>query len=314
MADEDFLSSFLYGEGKPIFQHEGIHVSLLMTPKTAGWVDKPHGGFSMGVLTDLAFRIIGRKQTELYPLTVSFRLGGSSLTIGDRVTFHASPHDGAIEGIGLVDGSSQPCIEATIHFQAKDSPASHHPLPPIPSESLIILPNYRNCLVCGTERIDDPGLKIRFHLSLSNGTKTVLAPIFDDTATDFYRFLRNDILHPLAILAPLDELLGWAGFMITAHGAVTVQFQAAIYRPVREGEKLVFFGNGLRTRGTAGRRLMFWSSGGVMALRKEASPEVVAVAEGQYYCLETLTEQMKRHLLPEELTARAFRIAGGSYP
>ncbi len=51
-----------------------------------------------------------------------------------------------------------------------------------------------------------------------------------------------------------------------------------------------------------------------MALRKEASPEVVAVAEGQYYCLEALTEQMKRQLLPEELTARAFRIAGGSYP
>ncbi len=130
MADDNFLSSFLYGEERPIFQHEGIHVSLLMTPKTAGWVDKPHGGFSMGVLTDLAFRIIGRKQTELYPLTVSFRLGGSSLTIGDRVTFHASPHDGAIEGIGLVDGSSQPYIEATIHFQAKDSPASHHLLPP----------------------------------------------------------------------------------------------------------------------------------------------------------------------------------------
>jgi len=101
--------------------------------------------------------------------------------------------------------------------------------------------------------------------------------------------------------------------MITGEGAVTVQFQVTIFRPLEVEDELLFFGRGVRTRGKVGRRLMFWSEGGVMARRKDRAPEVVALAQGQYYCLGELTEQMKRQLLPPELTARAFRLAGSPY-
>jgi len=267
----------------------------------------------MGLLTDLAFRLAGGEIAQLYPLTLSFRLGGSSLSLGDRVTFHAVPQGEEVKGRGLVEGNEQAYIEATIRFRslADVPPPLGITLPP--EDSLIVLPQYRYCLVCGQERVKYPGLKVTFYLSLKDGgTKTVLAPVTHDRA-EFYRFSQEGLLHPVALLAPIDELLGWAGFMITGEGAVTVQFQVTIFRPLEVEDELLFFGRGVRTRGKVGRRLMFWSEGGVMARRKDRAPEVVALAQGQYYCLGELTEQMKRQLLPPELTARAFRLAGSPY-
>jgi len=45
-----------------------------------------------------------------------------------------------------------------------------------------------------------------------------------------------------------------------------------------------------------------------------ADREPVAVAEGQYFGLDSLTQQMKENLLPRELTIRAFQSAGGVFP
>jgi len=129
----------------------------------------------MGLLTDLAFRLAGGEIAQLYPLTLSFRLGGSSLSLGDRVTFHAVPQGEEVKGRGLVEGNEQAYIEATIRFRslADVPPPLGITLPP--EDSLIVLPQYRYCLVCGQERVKYPGLKVTFYLSLKDGgTKTVL--------------------------------------------------------------------------------------------------------------------------------------------
>jgi hypothetical protein len=177
-------------------------------------------------------------------------------------------------------------------------------------KELTPLPSYRNCFVCGIERAH-PGLKRQFHL-WNASDRIVVSPVgfADADRGSFCRFSRNGFLHPLPFLALLDEILGWGGFMISGSGAVTVRIGYTFYRPVADGERLLFFGKGDRVRGRAGSRLLYWASGGAAAVREDGSLEMVVSASGQWFGIPELTEQMKSALLPRTLMEKAFEAAG----
>jgi hypothetical protein len=104
--------------------------------------------------------------------------------------------------------------------------------------------------------------------------------------------------------------MGWAGFMSSASGAVTVRIGYTFYRDIQVGERLVVFGRGEKVKGNAGLRLLFWTSGGVAVVNNSGSFEVVITSSGQYLGVSELTEQMKTELIPKELTTRVFTFAG----
>jgi hypothetical protein len=103
--------------------------------------------------------------------------------------------------------------------------------------------------------------------------------------------------------------MGWAGFMASASGAVTVRIGFTVYRDVHVGEKLVVLGRGEKVRGNISSRLFYWTSGGVAVVDDKGKLEIVIAASGQYMGVADLTTQMKTELIPEEFTSRAFDLA-----
>ena len=86
------------------------------------------------------------------------------------------------------------------------------------------LPYYRNCFVCGVQR-SIPGLKRSFYIAAKGADKIIAAPAgFDRSDADtFYAFQKEGYIHPISLIALLDESLGWAGFMKSSSGAVTTR-------------------------------------------------------------------------------------------
>jgi hypothetical protein len=318
---QNFVRKFLFGGSDIHKDGKCMRVGILMDQRAEGWVGIPHGGIGMGAIMELAMMLDNypRNAGSLYPLSVDFRMGGSSVRIGDSLIAEVAEVEGGATGMISRERDLPPYLSALVRYgdsasHRKDLFASY--IPGRFSEiknKLIPLPYYRNCFVCGVER-SHPGLKRQFHFLDSNESarKIVVSTAgFDPPDREaIYLFQRNNIIHPLALLALIDETLGWAGFMASGSGAVTVRISYAIYRDIRVGERIVAFGGGDRVKGNAGTRLLFWASGGVAAVHDDGSLETVIAASGQWLGLPELTRQMKTELMPQELTERAFRFAG----
>lgn len=126
----------------------------------------------------------------------------------------------------------------------------------------------------------------------------------------FYLFQRNNIIHPLAFLALLDETMGWAGFMASASGAATVRIGYTFYRDIHVGERFVAFGRSEKVKGNIGSMLFYWASGGAAVVDDEGRLKIVVASSAQYLGVAELTEQMKMEMIPKEYTSRAFGLAG----
>jgi hypothetical protein len=275
----------------------------------------------MGAIMELVTMLGNYPQDagHLYPLAVDFRMGGSSVKIGDRLIVKVSEAEGGAAGIISATPDSLPYISASIRYRDagshnRDLFASYIPGRISDSENkLMPLPHYKNCFVCGVERTY-PGLKRRFHFLDSNDSsrKIVVSTVGLDgrDSEAFYLFQRNNIIHPMASLALLDETMGWGGFMASGSGAVTVRISYTIYRDIRVGERIVAFGRCDKMRGSAGSRLLFWASGGAAAVNKDGIFETVIASSGQWLGVPELTRQMKMELMPKELTENAFGFAG----
>ncbi|MGO9214194.1 MAG: hypothetical protein ACLP9S_09900, partial [Syntrophales bacterium] len=292
---------------------------------TEGWVGIPHGGIGMGAIMELATMLDSYPQNagSLYPLSADFRMGGSSVKIGDRLIVEVSKSEDGAAGIISRAPDLPPYVSASVRYGDAASHKSNFFASCIPDRfsdienKLIPLPYYKNCFVCGVGR-RQPGLKRRFYIVDYNDSskKIVLSKVGfasrDDEA--FYLFQRNNIIHPIASLALLDETLGWAGFMASTSGAVTVRISYTLYRDIRVGERIVAFGRGDKVRGNAGSRLFFWASGGAVAVNKDGFFETIIAVSGQWLGVQELTRQMKIELMPKELTEQAFRFAGELLP
>ncbi len=288
-----------------------------MDERAEGWIGIPHGGISMGIMMDLAMALDGclHGDDRVFPLSADFRLGGTSIRIGDLLHFDVMPVSGGAEGSATVDRDPDPYLESSIRYRENTGEHDKAFSSFLPGhcgslfEELHALPSYKNCFVCGVER-SHPGLRRQFHLWHSSDKIVVSSAGFAGADRDsFYRFSRNGFLHPLPVLALLDEILGWGGFLLSGSGAVTVRIGFTFHRPVACDEKLLFFGRGDRVRGRTSSRLLFWASGGAAAVREDGSLEMVVSASGQWFGVQDLTGQMKASLLPRPLMERAFELA-----
>jgi hypothetical protein len=316
-CSDDVTGDFFYGPGSVVRvgDHAGAHIC--MDERTEGWIGIPHGGISMGIMMDLATTLDGypRRDDQRFPISAEFRLGGTSIAVGDILHFDVMPVPGGAEGSAELDRDPLPYLSSSIRYQERNCEDGSAFLAFMPErcgdilKDLTPLPSYRNCFVCGVER-SHPGLRRQFFLWERAGKIAVSPAGFSPEDRDsFSRFGRNGVLHPLPFLALLDEILGWGGFLISGSGAVTVRIGFTFYRPVFCDEKLLFFGRGDRVRGRASSRLLFWASGGAASVREDGRLEMVASASGQWYGIQDLTRQMRSALLPRTLMERAFELA-----
>jgi hypothetical protein len=315
---QDFVRTFLFGDSNVHNDGKCVRAGLLMDQRTEGWVGIPHGGIGMGAIMELAMMLDNypKNAGSLYPLSVDFRMGGSSARIGDRLIAEVSEGEGGAGGIISVAPDTPRYVSASIRYRdagshKKDLFASYIPDRFSDIENkLTPLPYYKNCFVCGIER-SHPGLKRRFYLlDTKQSEKIVVSTVGSRDGEAFYLFQRNNIIHPIALLALSDETLGWAGFMASGSGGLTVRISYTLYRDIRVGERLVIFGRGDKVKGDIGSRLLLWASGGAAAVNEDGFFETVIGTSGQWLGVPELTRQMKIELMPKELTERAFRFAG----
>jgi hypothetical protein len=300
-------------------ENSGLKAAMLMDKKREGWIDIPHGGIGMGAIMEMIsfHENYPADPKELFPLQVHFRMGGASARIGDRVMIRTWPMPGGAEGEISINGAAHPYISASVVFQKDDNAlretfASYMPLSMDDMGQVRAdMPNYKNCFVCGLER-REPGLRRRFKVLERNGQQLAMAPVgfSESDREDFFWCRRGDFLHPLAQLALMDETMGWAGFLLSGHGGVSVRFSFVILRDIQIHEKFIVFGRGEQVKGNIEKRMMFWSSGGIAAVKDDGALEMVAASSSQVLILPELTEQMKTSLFPTELTRMIFHIAG----
>jgi acyl-coenzyme A thioesterase PaaI-like protein len=316
----NFVKDFLFGRSAVYRYVTCIRSALFMDLHTEGWIGIPHGGIGMGAIMHLT-TLLGnypKSKDSVYPLSVDFRMGGAHVWIGDAVNVKVAPLEDGAHGIISVDQNTLPYISAVIGYRNDESHRKNIVTSYIPESvtddenNRTPLPYYKNCFVCGVER-GHPGLQRRFYFlnNHQSGKMVVSTAGFDaGDKESFFLFKRHNFIHPLAFLALLDETMGWAGFMATASGAVTVRISYTFYREVHIGERLVFFGRSEKVKGNIGSRLFYWASGGAAVIDDKGRLEIVIACSGQYLGVAELTEQMKMELIPQEYTSRAFSLAG----
>lgn len=317
----DFVREFLYGKAGITRDDAGVHSEIVMDLRTEGWIGIPHGGISMGAIADL-FESLHEARSARgmpYPITLDMRMGGSRLRTGETVQVAVAPDGEGAKGIVSVRGSEMPYLEADIKKGPWPETLEAHPGLPSSFDrlerSLSPLPFYRNCFVCGVDR-NHPGLKRTFQFFEADRPNRVVISCagFDAADTDtVLRFERGGRVHPVVLMALVDETMGWGGFMNYASGAVTVRLSATLHRDLGVDEKFVVFGRGERVRGK-GSRMLFWTSGGIVVVGKGGAFETVVTASGQFFGVPALTEQMRTELIPQELTRQAFEIAESGLP
>lgn len=292
---------------------------MLMDKKREGWIGLPHGGIGMGAVMELVSMLENypADPEKLFPLKIEFRMGGASAKIGDAVLLRVWQKEGGAEGEISVNNAPHPYISAKIFYGEDDGDlkeAFHRYMPGSIDDMGQIktdMPNYRDCFVCGLQR-QEPGLKRRFQVLDKDRHLLAISHVGfkDSDQEDFFWCRRGKDLHPLGLLALLDETMGWGGFLLSGQGGVSVRFSFVFLRDIRIGEKIIAFGRGENMKGNIEKRLMFWSSGGIAAVDADGRFEMAAASSGQFLARPELTEQMKTNLFPEELTRNVFQMAG----
>jgi acyl-coenzyme A thioesterase PaaI-like protein len=315
----DFIHSFLFDDIRITHAGDRFTAAMVMDSSKEGWVGIPHGGIGMGAIMEFVPGIgfsVSDKSEDPYPVSCSFRMGGSEARVGDAVVIEAETSNAGTNGHISVEGSSMPYITGDIVLRNRMSEKDDYTRSYVPSDysqiegKLDHLPHYRNCFVCGVDR-KLPGLKRRFHLwkSPEGNIVCAFAGFNDEDQKTFYRFERNGFIHPMGMMAVLDETMGWAGFFSTANGAVSVRLNYSFLRKIRTHEKLVFFGRSEKVMGRINRRMLFWASGCGAVMKDDGSFEKVVESSGQWYAMAELTDQMRTELIPQDLTENAFAIA-----
>ena len=318
----DFVKEFLFGDSRITEDGGRLRADVFMDRRAEGWIGIPHGGIGMGAILELATLLDGhpRDDRALYPYSVDFRMGGSAARVGDSVRIEVATADEGASGKILVGRETTPYISAVVSYQKDDPERREAFISYLPrsfrdmDRQSIALPYYKNCFVCGVDR-QQPGLRRKFQLlDRKFPGKIVISTAGFETGDqeNFFRFQRDGKVHPVSFLALLDETMGWAGFMRSASGGVSVRLSYTFYRGAFIDERLIFFARGEKVKGRDGSRVLFWSSGGAAVVGNDGTFEPVAVASGQFLGVPDLTEKMRKGLIPQEWTRRAFELAGAS--
>ncbi|MBN1881934.1 MAG: hypothetical protein JW885_07155 [Deltaproteobacteria bacterium] len=304
------------------FQREedgSITAPLALDLRTEGWVGLPHGGFGMGAISELACGLSNypKNEKDLFPLTMSFRMGGAGVSTGDTVTVTVSEKDDGAVGVISTKQDTIPYITGDITYKKDDPKGRKTALSYLPDnyntikDDLVSLPYYQQCFVCGVNR-EEPGLRRKFYVHDGPKPQLVVVPVGFDTSDkdSFGHFLRDGNYHPISFLGTGDECMGWGTFFMAKSGGVSVRLSYTFYREVSKDERIVFFGRGDKVRGDRDRRLLFWATGGAAAVKGDGSFDLVMTSSGQWMGMPGLTQQMDEHFHPSEWLTRAYEMAG----
>ncbi len=312
---DNFVHFFLFQDSEIKKEGAKVSASFVMDLSKEGWVGIPHGGIGMGSIMELAagFANCADNGELRYPVHCSFRMGGAEAHVGDQVGVDVVPTESGISGRVSIKNAAMPYITGDISVGNAIPEADEYTRPYVPENfagiegALDHLPYYRNCFVCGVKRTL-PGLKRQFHLWKSPHGNIVcaFAGFKDEDQDTIYLFEKDGFMHPIGLLAILDETMGWGGFFASANGGVSVRLNYTLKRKININEKLVFFGRGEKVMGRIDKRMMFWASGCAAVMRGDGSFEVVIKSSGQWVAMASLTDQMEKELIPEDLTRKAF--------
>ncbi len=314
----DFIHSFLFQDKSIENDGKTVSADMVMDVSKEGWVGIPHGGIGMGAIMELIPEFghaVSDQKEGPYPVSCSFRMGGAEARVGDKVIIQATKSDDGITGRISVEDDDMPYITGDISFGDQIAEMDSYTRDYVPSDysqikgKLDHIPHYLNCFVCGVDR-KAPGLKRRFHLWKSPHGHVVcaFAGFNEEDKDTFYLFERNGFIHPMGLMAVLDETMGWGGFFTSANGGVSVRLNYKLLRKIGINEKLVFFGRGEKVMGRIEKRMLFWASGCVAVMHDDGSFEKVIESSGQWYAMAALTEQMRTELIPESLTQKVFSL------
>jgi len=293
--------------------------TVLLHAGHQGWMELPHGGVLMSMVLELAHRGLDEPVfvEKNYPIRLSFRWGGPSLSLNQYAVVGVEREGGEIRGWVKKDADSSPTLTAIIRSGGHgNGPLSSDPNQASPAmervagesrENALPLPYTRNCFVCGSERTEF-GLQRRF-FCLEDEEPKIVFTCMDPDANEgnnpaSFR-LDEAQAHPGCLAAILDETMGWSGFVHARQGGVTVKLEIDILRPATPEEKLLCYAACTGTRGKRSSRL-FWYAEGAFLPMAQAGALPVMLAQGQWLTVPRLTEEMKRHLIPPEWTARWF--------
>lgn len=295
------------------------YATVQLDSRYQGWLELPHGGVLMSMLLELAHRGLARPvfHPDNYPLNTSFRLGGPSLLLDQTVKIAVEQKEDEILGWVKKDPNFPPSLTSKIIPGRSDASTNLGNLDLLARamdksgrdtrNRAIPLPYTRSCFVCGSER-KEPGLSRRFYCLETEETRIAFTfmGLDPDDQEKLSRFcLADGQFHPGTLAAIVDETLGWAGFLHTRQGGVTVRLEMDLFRPVEPGEKMLCFGACSGTRGKGGNRLLWYAEGGIIPMGEE-EPFPIMLARGQWLAVPKLTEEMKAHLIPSEWTNRWF--------
>jgi len=296
-----------------------ITAPLNLDLRAEGWVGLPHGGFGMGAIAELTSGLSNypKKDEDRFPLTMSFRMGGAGVSTGDTVTVTTAEKNGGAVGAITTENDTVPYITGDITYGMDDPKGRKTALSYLPDnynaikDDLVPLPYYQKCFVCGVNR-EEPGLRRKFYVHDGPRPQLVVAPAgFEESDADsFGVFLRDGYYHPVAFLGVGDECMGWGTFFKARSGGVSVRLSYTFYREVSKDERIVFFGRGDKVRGDRDRRLLFWATGGAVAVADDGSLELIMTSSGQWMGMPGLTQQMDEHFHPSEWLKRAYEMAG----
>ena len=93
----------------------------------------------------------------------------------------------------------------------------------------------------------------------------------EEDKNTFFLFERNGFIHPMGLMAVLDETMGWGGFFASSNGGVSVRLNYKLLRRIGVNEKMVFFGRGEKVMGRIDKRMLFWASSHTTAVKKPPS-------------------------------------------
>ena len=120
---QHFVRDFLFHPSDIKPDGSSIKAILRMDENKEGWMGIPHGRIGMGAVMDLAAALPAypADKEAIYPLTVEFRMGGSSVKVGDSLEMTVSEAEGGAQGIIVGSDETFPYLSAAISY-TKDDP------------------------------------------------------------------------------------------------------------------------------------------------------------------------------------------------
>ena len=298
---------------------ERARTAITLDERHEGWLGVPHGGVLMSLVLELAHHGMNRPlfSADNLPVRASFRWGGPTVSIGDRLKIEAVREGKETHAAITKNAEEVPSFSVVIgSIPSSEEVGSEHldnlteameDIGRDTKDNVLPLPYATNCFVCGCERVH-PGLTRKFYCLDAKGRQIVFTSIGldPDDQNEVFRFQLEDApFHPGVLAAILDEAMGWGGFVKARQGGMTVKLDVDFLRPAERGEKMLCYGLCSGTRGKTASRMFWFSEGGILPMGEGDLPPIVR-ASGQWLAMPDLTEEMKRHLRPAEWLDRWF--------